>query len=97
MTTEIPDKIVSQVARAIGDSGIEGARLRRWIQLPSELTDENTDKLLQMAARAALTASGWAEMREALKNLLHIAQGWGGYGMKDEAIADAKKALQVKP
>jgi hypothetical protein len=94
--SDIPDEIVERVAKEIYLS-LNGRVGGRW-----ELVE--TKRGWRSAAVAALSASGWGEMREALQKLITAAEKFDDDISNGElekayikAMDGAMLALQVKP
>ncbi len=66
--SEIPDEIVKKVAREMADRWSSFTNLRQ----PYDTLSAVTQRAWQECARSALSASGWAEMREALETIIQI-------------------------
>lgn len=84
--TDLPDEIVDRVAKAIYEIHPLNSEMRTWDSLPDNSTHRYASIL---RARAALQASGWVEMREALQELIRVdANLVPGSTEHDDALGD---------
>lgn len=82
--SDIPDEILEKVARAICLQNLISTK-----QPTDDATMNSYWRLFVYEARAALTASGWGEMREALETMIEFSDGDMGDGDGARALAKA--------